>query len=100
MKESTFRKVTQPVLLLYYYKDETHQDKVVKVTAMKRMFTQLGTPGDRKWQAAIPGAGDHVIGSSIKSKDLRSVETEIDRFAINILHLKDRSATPEKKTDH
>ena len=27
MKESLFEKIKQPVLLLYYYKDEEHQDK-------------------------------------------------------------------------
>jgi esterase/lipase len=88
MKESTFKKITQPTLLLYYYKDEKHQDPVVKVAAMKRMFAQLSTPLNMKRQAAIPNAGDHVIGSYVKSKDLKTVESEIDQFAIDILHLK------------
>jgi pimeloyl-ACP methyl ester carboxylesterase len=87
MKESTFRKVTVPVLLLYYYKDENHQDPVVKVSAMKRMFAQLGTPGSLKEEAAIPDAGNHVIGSFIKSNDVKGVEQKIDSFAEKILHL-------------
>ena len=87
MKESVFKKVTQPVLLLYYYKDEDHQDPVVKVSAMKRMFMQLGTPENLKRQIAIPNAGDHVIGSYVKSKDVKTVENECDKFAIEILHL-------------
>lgn len=87
MKESTFLKVKQPVLLLYYFKDEEHQDPVVKVSAMKRMFLQLGTPDSLKRAVAIPNAGDHVIGSYIKSKDFRSVETETDKFAEQVLHL-------------
>ena len=88
MKESTFRKVTQPTLLLYYFKDEEHQDKVVKVSAMKRMFEQLGTPANLKRQVAIPNAGDHVIGSYVKSKDVETVEIECEKFAQEILHLK------------
>src|SRR4030088_3374991 len=28
MKETTFKKVEQPVLMLYYYKDEQHQDQI------------------------------------------------------------------------
>src|SRR6187431_2370085 len=48
MKESTFQKVKQPTLVLYYYKDDDHQDAVVKVSAMKRMFGQLATPADQK----------------------------------------------------
>ena len=91
MKESTFRKVTQPVLLLYYYKDEIHQDPIVKVSAMKRMFNQLGTPPALKRQVAIPNAGDHVIGSWIKSKDLQSVEDECEKFAREILLLRENS---------
>ena len=89
MKESTFKKITQPTLLLYYYKDERNQDPVVKVIAMKRMFAQLSTPGDKKRQVAIPNARDHVIGSYIKSKDLKTVENEMDKFAIEVLHLKE-----------
>jgi len=87
MKESTFQKVKQPTLMLYYFKDDDHQDDVVKVSAMKRMYTQLGTPEVLKRQAAIPGAGNHVIGSYIKSKDLESVKKEIDKFAMEVLKL-------------
>lgn len=100
MKESMFKKITQPTLLLYYYKDEKHQDPVVKVTAMKRMFAQLGTPETMKWQAAIPNAGDHVIGSYIKSKDVKTVESEIDRFAVEILHLKELPNNPNQSSKH
>lgn len=88
MKESTFRKVKQPTLLLYYYKNEKHQDPVVKVSAMKRMFMQLGTPENFKRQAAIPNAGDHVIGSYVKSKDIQTVQEECERFANEILKMK------------
>ncbi len=93
MKESTFRKVTQPTLLLYYYKDEEHQDKVVKVSAMKRMFDQLGTPAALKRQVALPNTGDHVIGSYVKSKDLQSVEDECERFATEVLKLTQKTAS-------
>jgi pimeloyl-ACP methyl ester carboxylesterase len=87
MKESTFQKVRQPALLLYYFKDEDHQDPVVKVTAMKRMFRQLGTPDSLKREVPIPEAGDHVIASYIKSKDFESVQKECERFALEILHV-------------
>ncbi len=90
MKESTFRKVKQPSLLLYYYKDKKHQDAVVKVSAMKRMFMQLGTPENMKRQLAVPNAGDHVIGSHIKSKDVQTVQGECEKFAVEILHLKEQ----------
>ena len=55
---------------------------------MLRMFKQLGTDSTLKMQAAIPGAGDHVIGSYIKSKDIESVEKTTYMFAENVLGLK------------
>ena len=87
MKESIFRKVNQPLLMLYYYKDEDHQDEVVRVSAMKRMFRQVSTPVSLKKEIAIASAGDHVIGSYIKSKDIQSVILECDRFGREVLKL-------------
>lgn len=87
MKESVFRKVKQPLLMLYYFRDEDNQDAVVKVTAMKRMFRQVSTPDSLKREKAIPNAGDHVIGSYIKSKDLQSVQEECESFAQEILKM-------------
>jgi len=87
MKESTFKKVMQPSLLLYYFKDKDHQDPVVKVSAMKRMFAQLGTPDSLKREVPIPNAEDHVLASPIKSKDVGSVKNEVEKFAIEILKL-------------
>jgi esterase/lipase len=87
MKESVFRKVKQPSLLLYYYKDEKHQDPVVKVSAMKRMFSQLGTADSLKRQLPLPNTGNHVLGSPIKSKDVESVKRECEKFGVEVLHL-------------
>ncbi len=87
MKESTFSRVKQPTLVLYYFKDEDHQDPVVKVSAMKRMFAQLGTAAEQKRMIAVPNAGDHVIGSYVKSKDIQTVQQEAGKFAKEILKL-------------
>ena len=87
MKQSTFKKVTQPTLLLYYFRDEDHQDDVVKVSAMRRMFVQLATPDSLKRQVVVPNAESHVLASPIKSKDVESVKKEIDKFATEILGL-------------
>lgn len=87
MTPETFEKVKQPVLLLYYYKDETHQDSVVSVPAMLKMFDQLGTAAADKVKAAMPGAQNHVLGSYIKSKDLLGVQREIEKFLEKKLHL-------------
>ena len=43
MNKQTFEKIHQPTLMLYYYKDEVHQDPWCELDAMKKMFEQLGT---------------------------------------------------------
>ncbi len=91
MKPETFKKVTQPALLLYYYKDPIHQDSVVKVDAMLKMFEEMGTPADKKRKVPMPKAGNHVLGSYIKSGDVEGVQNEIERFMTDILKISPRS---------
>jgi alpha-beta hydrolase superfamily lysophospholipase len=85
MTKENFMKVKQPVLLLYYYKDEVHQDNVVRVSAMLNMFNELGTPGNLKRGMAMPNTGDHVVGSPIKSKDVAGVQREVEKFMKEVL---------------
>lgn len=87
MTEETFKKVTQPLLMLYYYKDDIRQDSTVKVSAMKEMFTQLGTPEDKKRSVSMPNTGSHVIASYIKSQDVAGVQKEIEDFFSNVLKI-------------
>lgn len=88
MNKETFQKVKQPVLTLYYYKDDVHQDSTVKVSAIKEMFSELGTPANKKREVAMPNAGDHVIGSWIRSHDVPGVERETEKFMTEILGIK------------
>jgi pimeloyl-ACP methyl ester carboxylesterase len=88
MNQVSFKKIKQPALMLYYYKDEAHQDKVVKVSAMLEMFETLGTPANQKRAVPIPKSGDHVIASPIKSADVVSVEKATEEFFEQILVLK------------
>lgn len=88
MNANTFSKVNQPVLTLYYYRDEKNQDPVVKVSAMKEMFAQLTTPSDKKKMIAIPNAGNHVLGSSIVSHDIITPQNEIASFLTSVMQLK------------
>jgi esterase/lipase len=84
MNEATFRKITQPVFLGYYYKSSKEQDFVVSVPRMKEMFTQLGTPENLKKEMAFPNTGDHVIASSITSKDWEGVMFATISFLENV----------------
>lgn len=87
MKPETFAKIKQPTLLLYYYKDQVHQDSVVRVGAMQKMFQQLGTPTALKQELAMPNTGNHVIGSYIKSNDYQGVEAAITLFMMRTLKM-------------
>lgn len=85
MREETFNKVTSPLLLCYYYKDETEQDHVVSVPRMLEMYEQLGTPENLKRKVAFPNAGAHVIASKYVSKDWENVQAETFKFAEEVL---------------
>ena len=66
MTDETFEQVKVPVFLGYYYQDETHQDNVVSVQAMRDMFPKLGSK--IKKEQAFPLSGYHVITSDILGK--------------------------------
>lgn len=88
MKEDTYKNVTAPVFLGYYYKDEEHQDDVVRVDAMLKMFEQLGTTEKNRIKKAFPEAGHHVIGCELTSKGVESVINETINFGQVFLNLK------------
>jgi len=87
MNKNTFSKVKQPVGLFYYYKDSVHQDSTVKVSAALEMFDQLGTPAALKYKQAIPEAGTHVIGSSVRSHDVAGVEKGVTHYLSDVVHV-------------
>src|SRR5688572_7895208 len=91
METALYKRINQPVRLLYYYRDETPQDGVVRVKAMQQMLDQLATPHDKKRSVPMPATGNHVLGSYIKSKDVEGVEKEIEHFMINTLGIKPRN---------
>lgn len=91
MKLETFKRVRQPTLSLYYYKNEQEQDQQVKVSAILEMNSQLSTPDSLKAAIPIPNAGGHVLGSRVVSKDLESVIKEMYQFAVVKLKMNPRS---------
>jgi pimeloyl-ACP methyl ester carboxylesterase len=80
MNKKLFKQVKKPVFLGYYYEDEEHQDEVVRVDAMLKMFEQLGTPENQKQKQAF-NAGFHVIGCEMFSKTQPEVEQACIAFA-------------------
>ncbi len=87
MKPDVFSKVKCPVFMGYFYKNEDIQDKTASVSAMLKMFDELGTPTALKQKTAFPDAGAHVIASPIRSKTWHDVERETDRFLTEIVKI-------------
>lgn len=81
MKKEVFAKITCPVFLGYYYKDEENQDQVVRVDAALAMFDQLGTPEENKVKTAFAGAGTHVITCELLSGAVEDVKEATFAFA-------------------
>jgi len=90
MTTETFNKVQQPVLMLYYFKDKNHQDEIVKVDVMEKMFDHLGTPKTKKIKHPIPNAGDHVLCSPIKSGAVNEVENHTEQFFKQVMNIKNQ----------
>lgn len=88
MKKETYKNVTAPVFLGYYYKDDQNQDDVVKVGAMKKMYNQLGTIASNKIQIAFPEAGNHVIACELTSGSVEEVIAATQKYGEEILKLK------------
>lgn len=87
MTEKTFRKVTQPFFIGYYYKNAKEQDQVVSVDRMLHLFERTGTPEHLRRRVAFPDVGEHVIAADFVSKDFPSVQRETFRFAEQVLKL-------------
>ncbi len=80
--ETTFGRVTEPVLMLYYYKNEQEQDNAASVAAMLDAFHQFGkftkpSPYNRSLAVAD---GDHILFSKWIPSDKSLLEKEILRF--------------------
>jgi len=86
-RPEVYKKITMPVFMGYYYKNDKEQDQTVSVAEMKKMFPLLGTPGDMKVEKAFPESADHVIASRLRSKDIKGVYEATDRFFGEKLHL-------------
>lgn len=88
MTQENFSKVKQPLLVLYYYKNEQEQDPVVSVAAMKAMYLQINTAAEKKKMIHVPNAENHVMASPIQSKDIITVQKETAHFLESVLRLK------------
>ena len=87
MHNETFQKITQPVYMGYYYKNEEEQDQVVSVPAMLKFYEEIKTPENLKRKIAFGNAGSHVISSKYKNENWSDVEKSIDDFLTEIISI-------------
>ncbi|HET6528010.1 MAG TPA: alpha/beta hydrolase [Balneolaceae bacterium] len=80
MKKGLFSKIQCPVFTGYYYKNFVNQDKVVSVSAIKRMMRQLGSDTEIIRFTNFPHAQTHVICSSFLSKAVEQVIIKTGEF--------------------
>lgn len=80
MKAKVFKKVTQPVFMGYYYRDDKHQDNTVSVSALLWMYENLGTPANKRTAVVFPDAGAHVIGCDLTNPNWMKVYTATADF--------------------
>lgn len=84
---ATFAKITCPVWSGFYYRDEDHQDPTVKVSAIKAMHTELGTPADAHRAVAFPNANTHVIACDLMSGAVPEVIAAVEDFVREVLEM-------------
>jgi len=87
MIEENFSKITQPLFMGYWYKNEEIQDDVVSVNRMLEMYDQLGTPEAKKRKIAFDDATNHVLASPLWNENFETVKKETFDFAEEILGL-------------
>ena len=93
MKKPVFKTITCPSLTIAYYKDKNNQDPTVKVSAMRWMHKNLGTKEENKRFVELPDVGVHPLASDLRSKDIKAVEHETNKFIEEVLNLRVRSDT-------
>ena len=88
MTEETFKKITSPLFMGYWYKNEEIQDDVVSVKRMLDMYDQLGTPENKKRKIAYDNANNHVLASPLWNRDFENVRQTTFDFAEEVLGMK------------
>ena len=87
MHDELFPRISVPVLLGYYYKNNEEQDEIIRIDAAQKMFELLSTPAELKLGVAFPEAGNHVLTSDILSASVDEVTNVTLKFGYDILKL-------------
>ena len=87
MTPETFKSVTQPLFVGYYYESDSAMDSTVSVPAILDMYEAINTPADKKRRVAFPTVRHHVMASYLTSKDIEVVRKETFNFLEEVIGL-------------
>ena len=91
MTDETFKKITQPYLLAYYYEDEENCDKIISVPKIRNFHKVSSTPHHLKREAPLATVKSHCISNKHQSKDWQSVYKATEDFFVQVLKLSPNS---------
>ena len=78
IKEMYFEKLTHPIFMGFYYKNENESDHVISTDAIREYFKLL--PGSSNIIREFKNVDAHVIASECQSKDLDAVRQALWQF--------------------
>jgi esterase/lipase len=79
MTPQTFKSISCPVYVGYYYGSDGMKDDVVSIAAMKEMFKSINTPKELKKMESFD-AGHHAMISKLTSKNLPEIEERLIQY--------------------
>ncbi len=84
--DSTYRRVNDPVLLVYYYRDKQNQDANASVPSMLHAFNIFGTQGKPNplSRAVVITDGEHVLMSRWVKSDKKRIEEACVNFVKSV----------------
>ncbi|WP_116106572.1 alpha/beta hydrolase [Lewinella sp. IMCC34191] len=85
MVDTTFEKVSCPVLSMYYKENFLQKDQHVEVTRLPAVHDLFATPEGQKMIVTLPTPKTHFMASDIKSKDWRATQRVIVDFCRDVL---------------
>lgn len=95
MTDETFRAISKPLFVGYYFKNEKEKDDQVSVARMEEMFDLASTPDHKKWFVNFEAAGAHCIPSRHFSRDIPAVQSMTERFFQDVLKISPTNSTEE-----
>lgn len=90
MTDATFKKVQEPIMVGYYFKNEAECDHIISIDGLKRFYELAATPSDKKRLVAFPNVASHVVVSGLQSKDIADVRAKTFAFTEEVLGLEVR----------